>query len=712
MNGVESSGGSSSINKLHNNCYFLDNHDTFLLKDFCLLLSNPNPGPASALAPLSIPPCAAPVDNMDTVPPLNSTTSGPAGALAPTITPPCAAPVKDSDMVPPLTPTTLGHAGASTPSPTPPCVAPVDTMVPIDSTTSPNRSPSPTSVILNPLVGSWVPQLLIPAARLRAIALSPPDTPSTTRSTLDPLARSWHRSPPIPKAVPRDPLPLDIGNAGVNAPADPLCLAAAITADELQSYQSRSAFIRSRQQPTLACPPLSEHPAAALLTSYASEGLPADVGPRWTMASINAGIAKGPHTSATSATSTPFCRQELLERSRRGFSIILSVPDAIRFFGRQLRISRLACLDQTNRKPRLICNSSEAPDATTKPVNETTDTSTNPMAMQFGSCLPRLLQKIWEADPLEGPVFLSKWDISDAFHRCPIRAEDVGAFSYVVPPIPSDTHPLLCIDLVLPMGWVNSPDLFCASSETVTDLANKAFHSDFDPSPPYHPTAGLYQASPSPSAGPNRLQYADVYMDDINCLTQGDTYQQKRVTEIVLSEIKSVYPTVEGELKDSISLKKAKAGDGDWDVTKEILGWVVNSATGTISLSQKRRADLETLLAIPSTQHRMSRKKLERLIGKLRSMHLAIPGAIGHFYHIQMALTKANRRTAYLSKGFHQDIAHWRLLCSRMKHRPTYLAEIVQRLPTDLGYTDASGTGGGGVWLDPNVDGIHHVWRL
>ena len=201
-------------------------------------------------------------------------------------------------------------------------------------------------------------------------------------------------------------------------------------------------------------------------------------------------------------------------------------------------------------------------------------------------------------------------------------------------------------------------------------------------------------------------------MDDINCLTQGDTYQQKRVTEIVLSKIKSVYPTVEGELKDSVSLKKAKAGDGDWDVTKEILGWVVNSATGTISLSQKRRADLETLLAIPSTQHRMARKKLERLIGKLRSMHLAIPGAIGHFYHIQMALTKANRRTAYLSKGFHQDIAHWRLLCSRMKHRPTYLAEIVQRLPTDLGYTDASGTGGGGVWLDPNADGIHHVWRL
>ena len=274
--------------------------------------------------------------------------------------------------------------------------------------------------------------------------------------------------------------------------SDPLLLAATVAADELNSFDSLSVFIRSRQQPTLAAPPLMDHPAAALLASYASGGLPANVGPRWTTASINAGIAKGPHTSTISSTSTPFCRQELLERSQRGFSIILSVHNALRFFGTQIRISRLACLDQANRKPRLICNSSEPPDSTTPSVNDTTDTSANPSAMQFGSCLSRLLQKIWEADPLEGPVFLSKWDISDAFHRCPIRPEDVGAFSYVVPPLPSDPHPLLCIDLVLPMGWVNSPDLFCASSETVTDLANKAFRSDLDPAP-YLPTAGLYQ---------------------------------------------------------------------------------------------------------------------------------------------------------------------------------------------------------------------------
>ena len=175
------------------------------------------------------------------------------------------------------------------------------------------------------------------------------------------------------------------------------------------------------------------HPAAALLYSYVTNGFPAKVGPQWPLASIMVGIEKGPHTPATSQQSTTFCRRELLERSQRGFSIILLVSDALHFFGRKIRISWLAYLKQQNRKPHLICNSFKAPDTITQSANDSTDKSTNPQAMQFGSCLPWLLQNIWKADPDKGPVLISKWDISDAFHRCHIYPEDVGAFTYVVP---------------------------------------------------------------------------------------------------------------------------------------------------------------------------------------------------------------------------------------------------------------------------------------
>ena len=54
----------------------------------------------------------------------------------------------------------------------------------------------------------------------------------------------------------------------------------------------------------------------------------------------------------------------------------------------------------------------------------------------------------------------------------------------------------------------------------------------------------------------------------------------------------------------------------------------------------------------------------------------------------------------------------WRQRCADVPIRPTFLAEIVQRLPTDISFADASGLGGGGVWIDPNEYGLNYVWRL
>ena len=47
-----------------------------------------------------------------------------------------------------------------------------------------------------------------------------------------------------------------------------------------------------------------------------------------------------------------------------------------------------------------------------------------------------------------------------------------------------------------------------------------------------------------------------------------------------------------------------------------------------------------------------------------------------------------------------------------MVSQPTFFDEIVQRLATDMSYTDASGLGCGGVWIDPNKDGTHYVCCL
>ena len=131
-------------------------------------------------------------------------------------------------------------------------------------------------------------------------------------------------------------------------------------------------------------------------------------------------------------------------------------------------------------------------------------------------------------------------------------------------------------------------------------------------------------------------------MDDLLSATQGDKTQQQQVSESTLRSLKEIFLSLPAEAKDSVSIKKAMQGDWDWATNKEILGWIVNTNEGTLRLSPKRKAELGTLLDIPPSQRRISTKKLERLIGKLRSMHLAVPGAVGHFYNLQQSQYPCN----------------------------------------------------------------------
>ena len=81
---------------------------------------------------------------------------------------------------------------------------------------------------------------------------------------------------------------------------------------------------------------------------------------------------------------------------------------ATALFGTSLRISRLDSVDQIKCKMRLIFNSSEESYNATPSVKSSTDKGTPPKAMQFGACLARLLQKVWDSDLADGPIWISK----------------------------------------------------------------------------------------------------------------------------------------------------------------------------------------------------------------------------------------------------------------------------------------------------------------
>ena len=102
---------------------------------------------------------------------------------------------------------------------------------------------------------------------------------------------------------------------------------------------------------------------------------------------------------------------------------------------------------------------------------------------------------------------------------------------------------------------------------------------------------------------------------------------------------------------------------------------------------------------------------MERLVGKLRSMHLVVTGGVSRLYYIQRALSQAGADRDWLFPDFHCKIVDWRTLAEQTDARPTHLAEIVRHEPTHMGFCDASGIRTGGVWLDPSCLGKDLVWR-
>jgi len=172
--------------------------------------------------------------------------------------------------------------------------------------------------------------------------------------------------------------------------------------------------------------------------------------------------------------------------------------------------------------------------------------------------------------------------------------------------------------------------------------------------------------------------------------------------------------------KEPVSLKKLRQGDCSWSTIKTMLGWIIDTVNLTIHLPPHRAQRLAEILAsIPLTQKRTSVRKWHKVLGELRSMALALPGARHMFSHMQHALTNKLGTRVSLRKGVHQALEDFRWMLDNIASRPTRIGELVPLLSSAEGHHDASGAGAGGIWFPaPHLDhreGYEHkpvVWRL
>ena len=357
------------------------------------------------------------------------------------------------------------------------------------------------------------------------------------------------------------------------------------------------------------------------------------------------------------------------------------------------------------------------------------------------------------ADPRYGPPKENKGDVKDGFYRMQLEPQACPSLA-ILPPLYEDEEPLVAIPMSTTMGWVQSPATFCTMSETVCDLTNARFKAKLptpnhrleslcsaqdDLSPSWEPrardeedhTANLALAAvpgvinwdppdmdPNERAPPSNrphkgpLGHTDVFVDDFIQVGQGGTKRLRALRNHLLAAVDDVLaqPTPGENRTEALSIKKILKGDSSWSTRKTILGWIIDTVRQTIELPPHRKLELAQIFTDLASSKRVSHKKFQRVLGKLRFVSTAIKGSAGLFSALQLALNRSKKGRIRITDALRSHLNAFASLAASLCRRPTHLAELIPERPAFAGTTDAAKAGMGGIYYDADCQA--HLWRF
>ena len=485
-------------------------------------------------------------------------------------------------------------------------------------------------------------------------------------------------------------------------------------------------FVRNTRGESNLAPDVAKlpHKAARLLEHLRKRGATVlTTTAPWSPEQCDAAMNRGPHKSAYEETE--FVCTKVLDFCKQGYWAVLPYHLVRQWLG--LRISPLGVVPQRDRRPRLIV------DYSFTGLNKETVPLAPKESMQFGRALQRILQTIVRANPKYGPVLLSKIDIADGFYRVWLHWREILKLGVALPSSSGRTT-LVAFPLALPMGWVESPPYFTVLTETACDLANTTLRTRDErarstvhrleavaATPPADPVkvkaldGATHSVSHYTPSGPP-IAAVDVYVDDFLLMAQTH-HQSTKVLRHTLHAIDQVFrplgPQDPPHRKEPASVKKMLQGDASWSTHKRILGWDLDTCAQTINLPPHRVARLYELLDhLQPPRKRVSVTLWHKLLGELRSMSTALPGARGLFSVLQYALGTADRNRVRLTEQVYSTLDDFRAIADSLSTRPTRLQELVPAVhPHYLGASDACQRGMGGVWFSAAPGRPPVLWR-
>ena len=549
------------------------------------------------------------------------------------------------------------------------------------------------------------------------------------------------RRGPASTVTPTAPAPLALGGTDTRVPQRPSSkrkspLAAEAMRPPPPPKPNFDGIARAREQwsappegkPTSLMQPqplAAVHPFTPTLNEW-RHGIQVDCGPSWSWDVIEAAVARGPHPTARTPEAIALFEEDIEYQRRAGFCKIIPWEELKLTRPPNLKISPVAAVPQVGRRPRIILdlsfpvyqNIDGAVTATQQSVNDTTTLHAPKTAVrEIGKVLPRLLTYMRDT-PAGLHILMSKLDISDGFWRLIVRNEDSFNFAYVLPQ--RDGEPIrIVVPSAVQMGWIESPSLFCAVTETARDLAQH-FVDAAIPLPPHHVESSMaIEEVPMRARAEAPSKLLQVYVDDFcYAATQSkDGVHIPTIRRAAIHGIEALFPpptvTKHTDGKPPISVSKLLKGDGRFESKKDMIGFSFDGIKRTVHLPPQKAAAY-----IKETRRLLRRKSvplkiLQGVVGKMRHASIILPAARGFFTPINAAMRGTPKCIVLGAKS--EVRAALEDLCTLLHilaSRPTHVKELVPDMPQYVGYHDAAAEGAGGVWFSLLSNMSPTVWRV
>ena len=129
------------------------------------------------------------------------------------------------------------------------------------------------------------------------------------------------------------------------------------------------------------------------------------------------------------------------------------------------------------------------------------------------------------------------------------------AFFYVILYVVDYVSVIICTNTIILMVWMEYPNFFCYFLGTLTNVSN-ALVETYLQILWYRFISDIPNTGPDPPHTPDSLTHMYCYMGDVIMVVQVSPEIQSQVFDIMIPEIKWIFPSFPKKSKNLVSIKK------------------------------------------------------------------------------------------------------------------------------------------------------------